>query len=271
MSEHNDKPEHEQQKYDVDHIKKALREMPAEAPVPSQTEARLPMAVNPWDKPKMVYGEFDPQAAQTVASPTADVLRKLGDNLSRYILSDLEYWREHGKHDAWLLLTITQRRVMPAIRDYAATLEARVAAQKNIIATLGEGKAAAEERAEKVEARVRELERQIEGAVHSYQNKEACWNNRILSSEHRANALAVSLRDAGETLKERGNSSYRSYVETMRSRPCLGFQTKMEKAEFGQENLSAFVKAGEFLGKNAAFYEAHALLSRLSTQSENKS
>lgn len=40
----------------------------------SSKPQRYPMAVNPWDKPKMVYGEVGPQGAQSVASPCLAVM-----------------------------------------------------------------------------------------------------------------------------------------------------------------------------------------------------
>lgn len=56
--------------------------------------------------------------------------------------------------------------------------------------------------------------------------------------------------------------AYSQYIEQMRRNECLGWEQKVKNRRFGEAELNAHTKAGEFLGRHRAFSEAVALLAK---------
>ncbi|AWM87360.1 hypothetical protein [Microvirga sp. 17 mud 1-3] len=78
------------------------------------------------------------------------------------------------------------------------------------------------------------------------------------------------LRDAAkmvpsDELRSRADAAYSAYIQQMRSRECLGWEHKVKTRKFGEAELKAHTKAGEFLGRHRAFDECANMLSRYSS------
>lgn len=61
--------------------------------------------------------------------------------------------------------------------------------------------------------------------------------------------LAVKLRAMGD-------NAYCAYIEQMRNQLCLGWERKVKNGEFTRDNLDAFMRAAEWLGRHKALHEA---------------
>lgn len=58
------------------------------------------------------------------------------------------------------------------------------------------------------------------------------------------------------------DTAYGQYIQQMRSRECLGWEQKVKTGQFGEAELKAHTRAGEFLGRHRAFSECVEILSR---------
>lgn len=65
-----------------------------------------------------------------------------------------------------------------------------------------------------------------------------------------------------DDLQDLSDRAYCQYIEQMRRPECLGWEQKVKDGRFGEAELKAHTKAGEFLGRHHAFSEAAALLAR---------
>ncbi|MGB5807790.1 hypothetical protein [Castellaniella sp.] len=65
-----------------------------------------------------------------------------------------------------------------------------------------------------------------------------------------------------DELRSRADAAYSAYIQQMRSRECLGWERKVKTGKFGEAELKAHTKAGEFLGRHRAFSECADMLSR---------
>lgn len=68
-----------------------------------------------------------------------------------------------------------------------------------------------------------------------------------------------------DELQGLSDRAYCQYIEQMRRHECLGWEQKVKDRRFGEAELKAHTKAGEFLGRHRAFSEAVALLARYGT------
>lgn len=69
-------------------------------------------------------------------------------------------------------------------------------------------------------------------------------------------------RMPSDELRGMADTAYGQYIQQMRSRECLGWEQKVKTGQFGEAELKAHTRAGEFLGRHRAFSECVEILSR---------
>jgi len=56
------------------------------------------------------------------------------------------------------------------------------------------------------------------------------------------------------------DTAYCLYIEQMRQPTCLGWEAKVRAGQFGHDNLDAFMRAAELLGRHKALAEAARMM-----------
>lgn len=69
-------------------------------------------------------------------------------------------------------------------------------------------------------------------------------------------------------LQARADNAYIEYIERLRRDECLGWETKVQRGEFGEPELKAHTAAAEMLGRHRALSEAAAMLRELADSTE---
>lgn len=92
--------------------------------------------------------------------------------------------------------------------------------------------------------------------------KEPCAGN-LMNCAFKGEAHAAEpVKVPSDELEGLADRAYCQYIEQMRRPECLAWEQKVKDRRFGEAELNAHTKAGEFLGRHRAFSEARALLSR---------
>lgn len=210
---------------------------PTEAPAPSQTECAWQQSPCPLCGKALMHAISTPQAAQTVASPTAELKHKALLHLKNWLRNDITPY--HDRDTDCLNATFDQwiEQLSAFAADYAATLEARVANWRKHYHIVSDKWTAAEKRAEKAGALVVDQQATFDlmwaadqRAIKQWQEatgQDHIWPDRAKLTTwllERADALAISLRDVGDTLTKIAKATHEVYTAKAIARLLEGVQ-----------------------------------------------
>lgn len=84
-----------------------------------------------------------------------------------------------------------------------------------------------------------------------------------LQTENNAACGASALTDVLERMRARADNAYCDYIGQLRRDECLGWEIKVERGKFGEEELKAHCAAAEKLGRHRALHEAANMLAEV--------
>ena len=79
-------------------------------------------------------------------------------------------------------------------------------------------------------------------------------------TENSAAGGLSDLTDVLERMRARADNAYCDYIGQLRRDECLGWEIKVERGKFGEEELKAHCAAAEKLGRHRALHEAANML-----------
>ena len=82
-------------------------------------------------------------------------------------------------------------------------------------------------------------------------------------TENSAACGASALTDVLERMRARADNAYCDYIGQLRRDECLGWEIKVERGKFGEEELKAHCAAAEKLGRHRALHEAANMLAEV--------
>ena len=84
-----------------------------------------------------------------------------------------------------------------------------------------------------------------------------------LQTENNAAGGLSDLTDVLERMRARADNAYCDYICQLRRDECLGWEIKVERGKFGEEELKAHCAAAEKLGRHRALHEAANMLAEV--------
>jgi uncharacterized protein YPO0396 len=81
-------------------------------------------------------------------------------------------------------------------------------------------------------------------------------NDRLVSERMKLRAALREVGDIVNSLTARGENAYSQGISQARQDACLGWEIKVERNEFGRDELDAHNRAAEWLGRHRAMIEA---------------